>query len=281
MTAATLNDPAITADELYGDSFLSRLKNLATERAHEYQTNTPFPNLYFDDFLPLEVVEAVLRDFPEPKQLRWDEFADKNQAKLAFDSAEKLPASIRDVLYFFNSRPMLQFLEELTGIQGLIPDPYFVGGGLHQIKRGGYLGVHVDFNRHSKLSLDRRLNLLLYLNQEWKEEYGGHFELWDQEGKGAVRKILPLFNRCALFSTIPTSFHGHPTPLSCPPGRTRKSIAIYYYTNGRPTEEVKEEHTTIFKPSEGSTWRVGNVKKMIRAVTPPILMDAMTRNRRV
>jgi Rps23 Pro-64 3,4-dihydroxylase Tpa1-like proline 4-hydroxylase len=226
-------------------------------------------------------VETALRDFPEPKQLPWDEFSDRNQVKLAFDAAERLPASIRDILYFFNSRPMLGFLEDLTGIRGLIPDPYFTGGGVHQIKPGGFLEVHADFNLNNKLKLDRRLNVLLYLNQDWKEGYGGHFELWSKDMSASVRKILPLFNRCAIFSTTSTSYHGHPTPLSCPPDRTRKSIAIYYYSNGRPEEEVKEGHDTLFQARVGaSKFHMDSVKKIIRAVTPPILMNAMSRTRR-
>lgn len=259
-------------DELFSEDFIARLRRLGKEKAQEYQTNTPFPNIYFDDFLPSTVVETALRNFPEPKQLPWAEFADRNQAKLAFDTAEKLPVSIREVLYFFNSRPMLEFLEDLTGIRGLIPDPYFMGGGLHQIKPGGFLEVHADFNRHNKLKLDRRLNVLLYLNQDWKEEYGGHFELWNQEMTAPVRKILPLFNRCAMFSTTSTSYHGHPTPLACPPDRTRKSIAIYYYSNGRPEEEARPGHNTLFQEREGaSKFGLGSVKKIIRAVTPPML----------
>ncbi|MBV8731939.1 MAG: 2OG-Fe(II) oxygenase [Acidobacteriia bacterium] len=270
------------AESLFSDSFVGRLASLASENAHRYQTNSPFPSIYFDNFLPVEVVDAVLRDFPEPKRLSWTEFADKNQSKLAFDLAEKLPSSIREVLFFLNSRPMLQFLEELTGIKDIIPDPYFVGGGLHQIERGGYLEVHADFNRHQKLKLDRRLNLLLYLNQDWKEEYGGHFELWNREMTASVTKILPVFNRCAVFTTSSFSYHGHPTPLACPPGRTRKSLATYYYSNGRPEEEARDSHDTLFQHRPGRTeaLRRGTVKHIMRAITPPILMDMAARVRK-
>lgn len=207
-------------EALFTDQFSKKLEATAKERACEYQNNAPFPNICLDNFLPESVAEAVLHEFPKPKQLGWKEFKDGNQVKLAFDSAEKLPPTIRDVLYFLNGKPMVEFLEVLTGISGIIPDPYFRGGGLHQILPGGHLEVHADFNRHEKLRLDRRLNLLLYLNKDWKEEYGGHFELWNKEMTVPVRKILPLFNRCAIFSTTDTSFHGHPQPLACPPGQS-------------------------------------------------------------
>lgn len=267
---------------LLNDDYLAKLQALAKDKAAEYKANKPFPHIYFDDFLPVDAAEAALRDFPEPKQLNWSEFANEHERKLAFDVAEKLPDSIREVLYFMNSRPVLQFLEVLTGIQHVIPDPYYVGGGLHQIKRGGNLEVHADFNYHNHLKLDRRINLLIYLNKDWKEEYGGHFELWNREMTQAERKILPVFNRCAIFSTTSTSFHGHPTPLACPPDRTRKSMALYYYTNGRPEEEVGAAHSTLFQQRPGTEVPPAQraIKSALRAITPPIIVDAVKRIRK-
>jgi hypothetical protein len=187
---------------LLSDQFAGKLEDLAKAKAEEYQANTPYPHIYFDNFLPLEVAEEALHYFPEPKEADWYSHTDVNQRKkLAFDVVEKLPPSIRDVLYFLNSRPMLKFLETLTGIQSVLPDPYFTGGGLHQIRPGGLLEVHADFSYHKGLRLDRRINVLIYLNKDWKEEYGGHFELWDQKVTRAEKKILPVFNRCAIFST--------------------------------------------------------------------------------
>ena len=265
---------------LLSDEFLHKLEVLAKEKAEEYKNAKPFSHIYFDDFLPVEAAEAALRDFPQPKQLAWSEFNSPTERKLAFDVVEKLPGAARDVLYFLNSRPMLQFLETLTGISNVIPDPYYVGGGLHQIKPGGNLEVHADFNYHAKLKLDRRINVLVYLNKDWKEEYGGHFELWNLEMTKAEQKILPLFNRCAIFSTTSTSYHGHPTPLSCPPDRTRKSMATYYYSNGRPEEEIGESHSTLFMQRPGTQKPFKDaVKKVLHAVTPPIIVDTIKKVR--
>src|SRR5581483_6543461 len=116
---------------------------------------------------------------------------------------------------------------------GLIPDPYFTGGGLHQIERGGYLKIHADFDRHEKLGLQRRLNVLVYLNRDWDESYGGALELWDRAMTHPVVRVLPVFNRCVVFSTTDQSYHGHPEPLTCPPDRRRRSLALYYYTAAR------------------------------------------------
>jgi 2OG-Fe(II) oxygenase superfamily len=274
-------DHSSTADrgdamqELLSQEFASSLLDLATANAERYANGTPFPHIYFDDFLPAEAAEAALRDFPEPRQLKWSEFDNPQEKKMAFDVVERLPLGVRNVLSFMNSRPMLEFLEILTGINGVIPDPYYVGGGLHQIKPGGKLAVHADFNHHARLNLERRINVLIYLNKDWKEEYGGHFELWNKDMTAAEQKLLPVFNRCAIFSTTSTSFHGHPNPLSCPPDRTRKSMATYYYSNGRPEQERRDSHSTVFVRRPGEVEEKPTVlKKVVHAFCPPIVMDA-------
>jgi hypothetical protein len=274
--SSSLNGKSAT-EELFSDAFAKKLETLAQEKAEEYQSNKPFDHIYFDDFLPLAAAEAALRDFPDPKEITWQEFDRPTERKLAFDVVEKLPPNVREVLFFLNSRPMIHFLEILTGIEGVIPDPYYVGGGLHQIKPGGNLEVHVDFNRHKKLKLDRRINVLVYLNKNWKEEYGGYFELWNRDMSAAEQKILPVFNRCAIFSTTEFSYHGHPTPLACPPDRTRKSIATYYYTNGRPEEQSSGEHTTVFKARPGVTIEEPrtSAKDVLRALTPPVVWNGL------
>ena len=150
--------------------------------------------------------------------------------------------------------PVLQFLEALTGIEGLIPDPYFGGAGPHQIEPGGFLKIHADFNWHPLLKLDRRLNLIVYLNREWREEYGGHIELWDREMTRCERKVLPVWNRTVVFNTTDFSYHGHPEPLASPPGTTRKSVSFYYYSNGRPAEERSAPHDTLFRKTHERDW---------------------------
>jgi hypothetical protein len=140
------------------------------------------------------------------------------------------------------------------------------------------LKIHADFNKNKLTNLDRRLNVLVYLNKDWDEAWGGHFELWDKEMKGAVKKILPLFNRMALFTTTDFSYHGHPEALKCPPGRSRKSLALYYYTNGRPAYEINsglENHSTIFKARPNTEDKKNfSVKEVVRQITPPFIYNA-------
>jgi Rps23 Pro-64 3,4-dihydroxylase Tpa1-like proline 4-hydroxylase len=123
---------------------------------------------------------------------------------------------------------------------------------MHQIARGGFLKVHIDFNWYPRLKLERRLNVLIYLNENWKEEYGGYFELWNKDMTKSEVKILPVFNRMAMFTTGEESYHGHPDVLTCPEGMTRKSLALYYYTSPATHKEAQAEaHSTVFKERPG------------------------------
>ena len=231
----------------------SRYAEMAERLAPVYAAARPFPHVIMDDFLPEALASRLLAEFPSPDAAAWDRL-DKSaySKKLAANREEQVGPFTFGVLTELNGADFLGFLQRLTGIQGLAPDPYFEGGGLHQILPGGFLKVHADFNLHSGLRLDRRLNLLLYLNRDWREEYGGHLELWNRDMTRCDVRVLPVFNRAVLFSTMDWSFHGHPDPLRCPEGMSRKSMALYYYSRGRPEEEVSPAHSTLWqiRPAE-------------------------------
>lgn len=255
------------------------LKDLAVKYREVYSQAKPFPHIIIDDFLPEFLLDNILNEFPKVDSIDWQKFDSTSEKKLASKHELQMGDTIRLLLYQLNSSVFINFLESLTGIDGIIPDPHFEGGGLHQIKRGGYLKMHVDFNRHRKLRLDRRLNLLLYLNKNWQEEYGGHLEFWDKDMTRCEKKILPIFNRCVIFNTTDFSYHGHPEPLTCPEGQTRKSLALYYYSNGRPAQETSNSHSTVFQARPGEqlmkeTPSGITVKTILKKLIPPILIDA-------
>ncbi len=252
------------------------LEELADRYAQSYAQGQPFPHIVIDNFLPESILDGILDEFPKPQDIEWKKFDAPAEKKLASTSELQMGEATRLLLYQLNSSTFIQFLEKLTGIPGIIPDPHFQGGGLHQIEPGGYLKLHVDFNRHKKLNLDRRLNLLIYLNKNWQEDYGGYFEMWDRDMAQCEKKILPIFNRCVVFSTTDFSYHGHPDPLTCPQGMTRKSLALYYYTNGRPAEEISGTHSTVFQARAGENLEAApnpTAKDWIKKLVPPIIFD--------
>ncbi|MDA0284216.1 MAG: 2OG-Fe(II) oxygenase [Planctomycetota bacterium] len=240
----------------------SRYQKLAAAHRGAYVSAQPFPHAVLDEFLPDEYCECLLEGFPAVKD--WDRYEDDTGVKLATNQPLMMTAGVRQVLNEFNSGSFLEFLETLTGIEGLIPDPYFQGGGLHQIRKGGFLKVHADFNHHRKLNLDRRINVLVYLNRDWQEEFGGHLELWDRSMEQSVVRVLPVFNRCVVFSTTDWSYHGHPEPLNCPETTSRKSLALYYYSNGRPTDEQSESHSTLYQQRPAERARSERVSYRLR-----------------
>ncbi len=225
--------------------------------AGKYQSNTPYPHIYIDGvFDNLDEVEDA---FSNLNQMQFYEYNNPLEKKLGFDKIYSLPRPIRDLLIEMNSPEFLSFLEKLTGIEGLIPDPYYRGGGVHQTKKGGKLDIHIDFNIHPKLKLDRRLSVILYLNKNWDEKWRGDFQVWEGQKVNdkhvlnrLCEKIYPLFNRLIVFSTSEKSYHGHPEPLDSPEHITRKSVATYYYTNGRPVAEMADKHSTTYvkRPSD-------------------------------
>ena len=226
---------------------LERMQALLPIAKKKYKEASPFPHIVFDDFFDLEVADKILSEFPGRKDIDWIDYYDGNQIKLGNENEDNIGFFTRYILYSLNSATFLKFLSELTEIPNIISDPFFRGGGLHNIGRGGKLGIHIDFNKHQNYNLDRKLNLLFYLNKNWIEEYGGHIEFWDDEIKRCIKKILPVFNRMVIFSTTEKSYHGHPEPLICPPERCRKSLALYYYTVPHFYQEANQNHSTEFK----------------------------------
>lgn len=243
----------------------------ATPHSETYRSRKPFPYGGYDDFLAPEILERVkdeLKVLPEVETS-----FDRAQERLKTSYIpERLPEYTRRLFYALNSRPVLAFLEELTGIKRLIPDPYFAGGGIHVVHNGGHLDIHADFNHHALLNLERRVNMLIYLNKDWKEEYGGSFEVWNDDMTAKVEGFVPLFNRMCIFNTSSTSWHGNPEPVSHPDGQPRMSIALYYYT--ATWDATRKSHTTLFKPRPGtadqSDRRIAR-QEMLADVLPPFL----------
>ena len=274
----------------YYKHFLSpsfqNLREISENHKRSYQQASPFPNIYFKDFFSEEFLNKVLDEFPDLSKKKSEKMVSVNEFKFAGIADEFFGENTRNLMNFLNSKIFLEFLQDLTGIdETLVGDPYFFGAGQHEIKRGGFLKVHADFNTHKLFKLDRRLNVLIYLNKDWKKEYGGDFELWDTDMSKCINKIPPLFNSMAIFSTTDFSFHGHPDKLKCPENMSRKSLALYYYSNGRPNDEKNflknsfQKEGTLFKARKGddTELRKNTFKTDIKIVLKKIFPKFLSR----
>ncbi len=210
------------------------------DEAVAYATAAPFPHAVFDDLLPAELLRAVAAEFPDAASMS-TQFGAGHQFKSAENNWNCFGPTARELVGELNSGAFLDSLTALTGIDMLIADAGLHGGGMHQIVTGGKLGIHADFTHHPN-GLDRRLNVLVYLNEGWDPQWGGQLQLWERDRSACSKQIDPIFGRVVIFSTLADSFHGHPEPLRTPDGVTRRSMAFYYYSNGRP-EAVKPRST--------------------------------------
>jgi hypothetical protein len=234
-----------------------RLTASSASIAESFRSADPFPHFVIDDFLSPEFVSQLNVHFPDigakeragsshiPVYL--DDGSEAQHGKEWLSREQFVPLLFRRLYWELNSNPFVSILEKLTGIEHILADPHMAGGGVHNTSPGGYLKVHADFNSHPQYALNRRLNLLIYLNEDWLPEYGGDLELWSEDVQHCVQKIAPIAGRCVVFATTSTSFHGHPHPLTCPSDRARRSIAMYYYSNGRPAQEGSEIHGTLWR----------------------------------
>jgi hypothetical protein len=277
--AASASQPVLPIDLAAGLALdHARARAIGEALSGEYCFAEPFPHIVLDHFLPHEVAQLALDHFPR-ESLRSDrvfEIGYAGQHKRQILPAE-CDAEARALFHFFNSQPMLAFLEGLTSIQGLIPDPYFVGGGYHETSRGGKLGIHADFRINEQLHLHRRLNVIVYLNREWDPAWGGALELWSRDMKEKRREVVPVFDRCVIFNTDATSYHGHPDPLMSPEDVPRRSIALYYYTASREIYHEVPNNSTMYQARPGDTAAtrrealVLRVDQHLRQWVPPAL----------
>ena len=220
--------------------------------SEQYQCAEPFPSICIDNFLTEEFATRVASAYPEYEDAKkvGREFNATNESlKVQITEPPLFPSPVAELSDALSSKEFIEIMSKLSGIESLVWDPSFVGGGMHLTKSSGLLDVHVDFNFESKLDLFRRINILIYLNPVWDKTWGGEVELWDKEVKNCIQSFEPKFNRCVIFSTSDISFHGV-TAVQSPSYISRNSFAVYYYSS-EPGDNAGDlyggNHTTIFK----------------------------------
>lgn len=244
--AGTSNDEAVDPLGVFDHP---RYAKIAVERSNAYKSADPFPHIVIDDILPTSLARRLSAAFPGPDSIEWVQRDNANNRRRFQDDETKVPTVLRHMLREMNSRQFVLFLETLTGIESLIPDPYFIGGGVHISGTGDFLKIHADFNWHHKLQAHRRVNALLYLSDDWREEWNGAVEFWNKDMTAMVSRAFPIFNRLVVFSTGEHSNHGQREPNACPPGMLRKVLNLYYYTSQRDDGDTATPHFTLYKPS--------------------------------
>jgi Rps23 Pro-64 3,4-dihydroxylase Tpa1-like proline 4-hydroxylase len=233
------------------ESYIKNLERYDTRALYnDFIKAEPFNHIVIDNFMEVDTLNNVLNEI---KSYSHDVWYDKSNAvinneqdsivqskKIAVTDYNKMGPLLQQFMDFSKSKEMISFLESVTGISGLHDDPYMLGAGIHRTGTNGRLAIHADFNIHPNTNKYRRLNILLYLNENWQPEFNGQLELWEKDMSKCVHSIPPIFNRLVLFRITDDAFHGHPELwLSESP---RLSLALYYYTDDRPEEEKAPFH---------------------------------------
>tara|TARA_B110001452_G_scaffold78343_1_gene63879 strand:- start:205 stop:1083 length:879 start_codon:yes stop_codon:yes gene_type:complete len=226
----------------------------------------PYPHVVIDDFLAPDLAAQLARDFPAPDADLWHVYDNPLEKKRACSSTGRLPTSLREAIFALCGPAVVELMRQIAGVDAdaeLQADRFCHGGGLHCLASGGKLDVHLDYSLHPRSGLERRLNLIVFLNEEWEEGYGGELQLFDAERDeevsspshrwrpGACRaRVLPTFNRAVLFDTTAPSFHGLPDPIRCPASMARQSIALYYLTPPRNGASSRSKALFVATPGD-------------------------------
>jgi hypothetical protein len=215
-----------------------------------FERREPFRHVVFEPFFAPDFLARLLAEFPSFERGNARNEAGELGGKSTVERIRALGPAYAELDDRIQSPEFLGLISKITGIPDLLYDPHYFGGGTHENRRGQDLDAHVDFNRHPVTGWHRRLNLIVYLNPEWDDDWGGSLELHSDPRRvdNQVKLVTPLMNRAVIFETTEWSWHGFAriAPPADRPEITRRSIALYFYSIERPAEELADPHSTIY-----------------------------------
>ena len=187
----------------------------------------PFEHVVIDNFLQNDYAEKIAHLFPDDLS-KWHKYCNPIEVKYAYDNINVLPDDLKDYFYMMSCSQFVDIVKSITNITDLEYDPYLHGAGLHRHSTHGKLDIHLDYEKHPYSGKERRINIILFLSKDWKEEWNGASELWNKDVSACVQKTYIKFNRAIIFKTNDISWHGMPDKITCPENTYRSTLAYYY-----------------------------------------------------
>ncbi len=242
---ATRTDTTLPTLGRGGDwSALDAVSVAVTDRlAAEYAAASPYRHLVLDGLFDPELLRAVRDSFPDVPAQAWGTSSHPLQRKHGTVADVSLPPAARDYFEGLHGAPMRRFLSRLTGIADLLPDPSLLSAGMHEVPDGGRFELHVDFLHQPKTLQRNRIVVITYLNEGWLADFGGALELWHWKPRALAATVLPVLGRTIVMEVGPRNVHGHPHAVHAPDGRSRRSVAAYFYTAPDPDAQASAEVT--------------------------------------
>jgi dTDP-glucose 4,6-dehydratase len=208
---------------------------------YDFINAEPFEHIIIPNFLSNDYAELIYKNFPvDINTNNWYEYNNPIEYKYANDHLNFMPKCLQQIFYLLSCKEIINVFSNISGIDNLEYDPYLHGAGIHVLPTGGKLDIHLDYEKHPYLNKERRLNIILYMNKDWKEEWNGDTQLWDKNMNKCIVKSQVKFNTAIIFKTNETSWHGLPDPIKCPKNIFRKSIAYYYISSleSKPNNDI-------------------------------------------
>ena len=209
---------------------LERLRHESQTLRKSYITAKPYPHLIIDNLFEPQLLDRLITEFPQPQNRDWLVWDTTHESKTTSRGINGLSILTQMFCLWLNSTDVIKAIESIVGIDNLVGDPLFHGAGLHEMYRDGWLEMHADYTKHFTLPLMRRINILIYLNRDWDASWGGELVMQNPENPEEKASYPAYFNRTVIFPTTAKTFHGVPTPLTCPLDRSRKLLSIYYWS---------------------------------------------------
>lgn len=248
-----------------------RIESIASFK-HDFNNNEPIRHVIIDNFLAASFATALYENFPLLANMK-THYRGINEKKSESSDFSKLHPHFEELHKALCSGDFIKWLSNWSGIESLQTINDRLGYGLHQGGNYSFLDIHIDYNLHPIKKLFRKLNLIIFLNQDWQQDWGGQLEFWDENVQRCIQSITPVLNRCVIFECSEVSYHGYKRMI-VPENITRKSFYQYYFI---PVTETVNFHDTTFKsrPEESLLKKIStSIKEWTKNSAKKILLRA-------
>jgi hypothetical protein len=211
----------------------------------EFVGTPPYPMIVLDDFLPKDIAQAMQKECETIPKNYWTNFTRNGSHMEECINLDVAPVAA-EVVNQLHSQAGMRWLTQMTGIKDLIPDPYIIGGGYSKSYTGDSLQIHTDFNWNETIKMHRMLSFIIYLNEDWKDDYEGHLHFYDFNKKELIQKVAPNFNRAVFWRHHKRGFHGHPHPLTCPTSMSRNAFRLFFYVSNSQYDPNDRPHRSLY-----------------------------------
>lgn len=211
----------------------------------EYRNHPGYSKLEIKSLLPLDVVRLLAKELDKLPLEAGKKFTRNESCMYEYNDLEATP--IQDqVVSALHSSPVLKWLQEVTDTVDLIPDPHLIGAGYAKSYSGDSLKIHTDFNWNEQLHLHRRLSVVIYLNEDWQEKWGGNLDFYDTSREKIISRVVPGAGNAVFWSYHNLAYHGYPEPINCPKGKSRKVLRLFYYVSNSKYDDKFPPHRSLY-----------------------------------